>query len=128
MFRNLILLMFFASLAACSGLINNHSDPQIVHIVLVWLKEPGNEHHAQQIIDATQKLKEIEELKQLRIGKSISSDRIIVDDSFDIGIYMIFDDAEAMHRYLIHPKHKNAVKNVIKPLSRKVRVHDFDSS
>ena len=65
MLRNLILFIFIFNLAACSGLINDHSDPQVVHIVLVWLKEPGNEHHAQQIIDTTQKLKEIEELKQL---------------------------------------------------------------
>ena len=126
--RNLIVSIFILSLVACTTTIDEHTDSQVVHVVLVWLKEPNNEQHIQQIIEATQQLKEIEELKQLRVGKSISSDRKIVDDSFDVGIYMIFDDTKAMHRYLIHPKHKEAVKNVIKPLSNKIRVYDFDSS
>ena len=127
MLRTSILLIFILSLAACSSLLNSTSDTQVVHIVLVWLKEPHNEQHVQKIIEATQQLKEIKELKQLRVGESISSDRKIVDDSFDIGIYMIFDDTKAMNRYLIHPKHKEKVKNIIKPLSKKIRVHDFDS-
>ncbi len=127
MLRTSILLIFILSLAACSSLLNSTSDTQVVHIVLVWLKEPQNEQHVQKIIEATQQLKEIKELKQLRVGESISSDRKIVDDSFDIGIYMIFDDTKAMNRYLIHPKHKETVKNIIKPLSKKIRVHDFDS-
>ena len=72
-------------------------------------------------------LKEIPYIQEMRIGKSIPSDRTIVDDSFDVGLYMIFANQEDMQRYLVHPDHKNAVKTVLKPLASKIQVYDFET-
>ena len=99
----------------------------IVHVVLIWLKESGNQNHMQQIIDISNQLKEISEIQEMQVGRSIPSDRKIVDDSFDVGLYMIFTGQEDMQRYLVHPKHKKAVKTVIKPLASKIIVYDFDT-
>ena len=124
--RNLYVLITLSfALFLCTSTAKVFSENQVVHIVLIWLKEPGNEQHITQVIEATLQLKEIEEVNELRIGKSVDSDRDIVDDSFDIGLYMLFDDQEAMQRYLAHPKHKKIVKKSIKPLSKRIRVHDF---
>ncbi len=122
-----ILIILSISLLSCTTLAVNKTEKQVVHVVLIWLKAPGNEQHIERIINTTHQLKEIEEIKQLRIGKSISSNRKIVDDSFDIGLYMIFDSNEAMQNYLIHPIHKHAVRTIIKPLAVKIRVHDFNA-
>ena len=123
--HNLIVSISILSLVACTTTLDKQADYQIVHIVLVWLKEPNNEQHIRRIIEIVHQLKEIEEIEELRVGKSIPSKRKIVDDSYDIGLYMIFKNEESMHRYLVHPKHKHAVKTIIKPLTRKIRVHDF---
>ena len=123
--RIIVWIIFFVSLFSCATGYENKSENQLIHIVLIWLNEPGNEIHIKKIVNATQKLKEIDEIKELRIGRSIPSNRKIVDDSFDIGLYMIFDNEEAMQRYLVHPKHKSAVKMIIMPLARQIRVYDY---
>ena len=124
MMRVFIFALLSMLLSACAT-INMAQQEQVVHVVLVWLKESGNEQHIDQIIDATKALKEIPEIKQLRVGKSIPSNRKIVDDSFDVGLYMTFLTVEDMQSYLQHPKHKQAVKTVIKPLASKLLVFDF---
>jgi len=110
---------------SCSST-GEHEQPkdEVVHVVLIWLKEP---EHMQQIINESRRLREISELQQLRVGKSIPSDRKVVDDSFDIGLYMTFNNQEDMQRYLIHPEHKDVVNTVLKPLVSEIKVYDFKS-
>ena len=122
--HNLIFIFLGMHLTACTTP-NITQQEQVVHVVLIWLKESGNEQHIVQIIDTTKRLKEIPEIKQLRVGKSIPSNRKIVDHSFDVGIYMTFASLDDMQHYLNHPKHKHAVKTVIKPLASKLIVFDF---
>ncbi|MEM7401379.1 MAG: Dabb family protein [Pseudomonadota bacterium] len=122
--RILIIVLLCFTFVSCATT-NTHTNEQIVHIVLVWLKEQGNQQHIDQIIEATKQLKEIVELKKLNVGKSIPSDRKIVDDSFDIGIYMTFSSVEDMQSYLSHPKHKRAVHSVFRPLAANIVVYDF---
>ena len=103
----------------------NHNEHKIVHIVLIWLHDPGNQNHIDKVIKVTQDLLEITEVLEIRVGESISSDRPIVDDSFDIALYMIFNSKEELQAYLVHPKHKEAVKTVLRPLANKILVYDF---
>ncbi len=126
--RILTLSLLILPLVACVTIKDTAIDPsqsRLVHIVFIWLKEPGNEGHIKQIIVETERLKAISEIQALRVGKSIPSNRNIVDDSFDVGITMTFDDKDDMERYLEHPKHKHVVETVLRPLARKVLVYDF---
>jgi len=102
-----------------------NDETKIVHVVLLWLKEPNNEEHIRNVITATKELEQIPEIQELQVGKSIPSDRPIVDDSFDVGLTMIFDSQQSLERYLVHPKHKAAVKSVLRPLTSKILVYDF---
>lgn len=99
----------------------------IVHVVLIWLHEPGNTEHIEKIIQVSEKLKEIPDIQELHVGSSIPSDREIVDDSFDVGLTIIFNSESDLQHYLAHTKHKHTVKKVISPLSRKILVYDFKS-
>jgi len=119
------LAIIFAVISCASSGEKELSDDKVVHVVLLWLKEPGNNQHIQKIIDTSYKLHEIPELIKLRVGKSIPSDRKIVDDSFDVGLYMTFNNEEDMQLYLDHPKHKEIVKSVLKPLVSRILVYDF---
>ena len=92
----------------------------------IWLNEPGNTAQINDVIEATQGLQEIPEVQEIRVGKSIPSDRAIVDDSFDVALYMIFNSKEALETYLIHPKHAEAVKIVLRPFASKILVYDFE--
>ena len=101
---------------------------RIVHVVLVWLKEPGNQEHRAQIIEATRRFAEIPGVEEIRVGEPISSQRSTVDDSYDIGLYMIFTSSEALEIYLAHPAHKDAQRSVLRPIVSKVVVYDFEDN
>ena len=93
---------------------------------MIWLHKPKNPKHTDDVINVSRRLKEIPEVQEIRVGKSIPSDRPIVDDSFDVALYMIFNSKQALEAYLVHPMHTEAVKSVLRPLSNKILVYDFE--
>lgn len=102
-----------------------HSDPVLTHVVLCWLKEPGNVEQRNRIIKMTESFKEIPGVRAARAGNPIMSERDIVDDSFDVGIIIEVRDEVGLKRYLEHPIHQKAKKDVLLPLVDRVLVYDF---
>ena len=97
----------------------------IQHVVLCWLKEPGNAEHRNQIIEISKTFRKIPGVLEVRVGRVIKSDRAIVDDSFDVGILVTVSDVERLQEYLDHPIHQKAKRDVLLPLMEKVLVYDF---
>jgi len=98
----------------------------VVHVVLVWLNEPGNAADRAQIVETTRALAQATGAEDVRVGAVLPSKRPVVDDSFDIGLYMVFPSREALQAYLTHPAHEKAVESILRPLSRKTIVYDFE--
>ena len=80
----------------------------VPHVVLCWLKEPGNDQHRQQIAEVSTSFLEIHGVLEVRAGQVVSSDREIVDDSFDVAILVIVPDQKRLAEYLDHPIHQKA--------------------
>lgn len=120
-------LLCGAMLAGCTSIGGgDHAAPSTVHhMVLLWLKSPGNAAHRQRIIAATRELAGIPEVNTLSVGPVVPSSRPIVDASFDVGIHMTFASERAMSRYLTHPRHQAVVRDVIAPLTARILVYDF---
>ena len=116
----LALLLWPADPGVASG-----TDSRIVHVVLVWLKEPGNAEQRARVIEATRGFATIPGVEEIRVGEPIPSQRAAVDDSFDIGLYIIFSSKEALETYLSHPEHKAAQRTVLRPLVKKAIIYDF---
>ena len=108
--------------------IADYSNKGVVHTVFLWQKNPGDMQHRRQLLHATDRLRSIPGVIDIRFGEMIESDRDIVDDSFDIGIYIYFSDVTAMKRYLVHPLHQAIVEQDIKPLVERIVVHDFQDA
>ena len=100
-------------------------DSRIVHVVLVWLKDPGNAEHRTRIIEATRSFSVIPGVEEIRVGGPVPSERATVDDSFDVGLYMVFSSKAALDAYAVHPLHQEAQQSVLRPLVAKVLVYDF---
>jgi len=110
------------------GCVSNHQSEReqaLNHVVLCWLKEPGNTEHRNQIIEVSKTFTKIPGVLDVRVGKVIESNRSIVDDSFDVGILVVVLDAKRLQEYLDHPIHQNAKRDVLLPLVEKVLVYDF---
>ena len=112
-------------LLASKAAIAEYKNKGVVHTVFLWLKQPGDKQHRQQLLLATDRLRSIPGVLEIRFGEMIESERAIVDDSFDVGIYFYFNDVAAMNAYLVHPLHRSVVEQEIKPLVERIVVYDF---
>ena len=101
---------------------------KIYHVGLVWLKEPGNAAHRQQIVAAAHAFaREIPEVQFLSVGQSPPSASPYVDASFDVCVVMQLADQAAMERYNKHPVHQKAAQEAFLPLAQKILFYDFIS-
>jgi Stress responsive A/B Barrel Domain len=98
---------------------------RIVHVVMVWLKEPGNAAQRARVIEATRGFASIPGVMEIRVGEPLPSQRATVDDSFDVGLYMTFSSQEALEGYLTNPEHQAAQETVLRPLVKRVLIYDF---
>ena len=96
-----------------------------VHVVVCWLKSPGDEAGRQKLIDVSRSFDGIPGVVTVAAGRAIGSDRPVVDDSFDVAIVMAFRDEAALRAYNDHPAHKKAVEKTLKPLVGKMVIYDF---
>lgn len=123
-----LLLGAFGLCAGCATAPKPVKAGKLFHVGLVWLKEPGNAAHRQQIVVAAHAFaREIPEVQFLSVGQSPLSPSPYVDDSFDVCLVMQFADKAAMERYNQHPVHQKAANEAFLPLSKKILFYDFKS-
>jgi len=124
-----LIIMLGAYLSGCcpvSRPCTKQCQTQVVnHIVLCWLKEPGNMEHRKIITDTARSFKKIPGVVDVTVGQPVPGSRKIVDDSFDVGLCMTFKSIEDLNSYIEHPVHKKASKEILFPVIKKAVVYDF---
>ena len=80
-------------------------DGTVEHIVIVWLKEPGNHAARKRVLENSQRLGAIPGVLSIKSGRAIPGNRPVVDSSFDVALVITLADAAAMQDYLTHPIH-----------------------
>lgn len=113
------------ALASCATIAPPAPAGTIDHVVLMWLKRPGNAADRQAILAACSDLRVIPGITILDAGTALASDRPVVDDSFDIGLTVRFVSAKSLHAYETDALHMRKVNEVLKPLTRKIVVYDI---
>ncbi|HEX7260802.1 MAG TPA: Dabb family protein [Luteolibacter sp.] len=114
--KTLLTLLASLALVSCAAIAPPAASGTVDHIVLVWLKRPGNAADRQAILTAA---------NDLRVIPGLPSDRPIVDDSFDIGLTMRFDSVKSLRAYESDPRHVKKVNEVLKPRTKKILVYDI---
>ena len=104
---------------------NATEEKRLHHVVLCWLKEPGNKTDRKKIIGVTKLFNDIPGGINATAGEGVMSDRDIVDDSYDVGILIVTKNETELQKYLDHPIHQKAKKDVLVPLVDKILVYDF---
>lgn len=122
--RILLVLAVWASFLGCAHrAARPRPQPQVIHVVLCWLNDPGNEIDRQRLIDASYALKQIPGVVSVAAGPAIASPRPVVDSSFDIAVVMTFTDEAALRAYDQHPLHQRAVADVLRPLTQRLLIY-----
>lgn len=120
-----IALLGFLSITAST--VSANENKKITHVVMVWLKQPGNETQRTAFIKASEKLNDLPGIVSRHVGVVQASDRGIVDDTFDVAVTVTMESQAALQAYLKSPKHKKILKEEIKPLINRAVAYDFVS-
>lgn len=83
----------------------------LIHHVFFWLKEPENEAHKKQLIEALNKLIKVKTIKLSHIGFPAGTEnRDVVDHSYSVSYMVMFDSQEDQASYQVDPIHLKFVK------------------
>jgi hypothetical protein len=95
------------------------------HIVLFWLKpETPADAKAALVADCEALLKKIPTVRQLFTGLPAMTPRDVVDNSYDVGLCVIYDDKAGHDVYQEHPLHKEFIARN-KAHWQRVQIYDF---
>ena len=97
----------------------------VTHVVLCWLKSPGDEAGRARILEASRTFTSIPGVVSVTGGRPLPSTRPVVDSSFDVAVVMTFEDEAALRAYDAHPTHKRAVEEVLRPLVGRLVIYDI---
>ena len=97
----------------------------VKHVVIAWLKRPGDPADRRKVIDSAAALRTIPGVVAVEAGECLPSDRAVVDSSYDVAIVTTFASRQALHEYGPHPTHQQVVEDVIKPNVQRYVVYDF---
>jgi hypothetical protein len=117
------------SLASCSKILYApmYQTGTISHVVVVTLKNHGNQADRMKLIEAARELRKIYGVFDIEVGTVLPSDRPVVVSDYDVAMVATFRDEASMRKYLTDPIHLKLVKEVLEPLSdpTKTKVYDF---
>lgn len=99
---------------------------QVNHVVIAWLKKPGDPAARAKFIRVTKSFADLPGVVRHSVGEVLPGSREVVDSSFDVAAVITFESHKALQAYLHHPRHKQAVHGMLKPLVRKIIVYDID--
>ncbi|MDP8245487.1 MAG: Dabb family protein [Candidatus Hinthialibacter antarcticus] len=95
-----------------------------VHMVFFWLKPEATEEDKKSMInDCMKDLAAIESVNHLWAGKPAGTPREVVDNSYDLGLIVVYDDQAGHDAYQDDPRHVAFVQKY-KPLFEKIQVFD----
>ena len=97
----------------------------VQHVVICWLKNPGNTQERETLITASHELAKIPGVLSVNAGQVLAGARPLVDSSFDVAVVMTFVDEASLRAYGTNPMHLKAVQELLIPLTAKVLVYDF---
>ena len=94
-----------------------------IHHVYFWLNNPGNEEDKLKLIAGLQKLSKAQTIRQFYVGKPASTNRDVIDTTYDISWLLFFDNAEDQDSYQTDPIHLKFVEEC-SMLWKRVVVYD----
>jgi len=125
----LYVVAFSAALFAASGCVTGNAagsnSGAVHHVVVCWLKSPGDASARAQIIETSKSFSSIPGVLSVKAGSVIPCTRSMVDSTFDVAIVITFKDRNALSLYLDHPVHRRSVESVMKPLVGRTVIYDF---
>lgn len=122
--RTAVALLCLSVLLGCKP--DKPPEPQAIHVVVCWLKKPGDAADRNLLIDTSRSfLGQIPGLLDVQTGKVLGTARPGADSTFDMAVVFTFLNEKALRAYDTNPLHQAALRDVLKPRAEKVLIYDF---
>ena len=96
------------------------------HVVIFWTK-PDMPDAADELLAGGEKyLKPIPGVLHFHMGRMASSERPVVDQTYQVALNITFPDKKTQDDYQEHPMHIEFVETVFKKNCARVVVYDFE--
>jgi len=96
------------------------------HVVIFWTNPAIPTAAAELIAGAEQYLKPIPGIAHFHVGSMAPSHRPVVDQTYQVGLNVIFASKQAQDDYQTHPLHLEFIEKVFKRVCQRVVVYDFE--
>ncbi|MCF7971963.1 MAG: Dabb family protein [Methylococcaceae bacterium] len=123
--KKLFISLLFIGSFFSANFAHAQADQRVSHVIVVWLKEPGNAQMREKFIQASRALEQLPGVLSRHVSAVIPSERPKVDDTFDVAVTVTFENAEALKHYMQSPKHKKMLDEQLKPIVNRVVVYNF---
>lgn len=81
-----------------------------IHHVYFWLKNPSSAEDLEKLLDGLDKLSKVKTIKMFHIGKPAATNRPVIERSYAISWFCLFDDAAGQEAYQVDPIHLKFVE------------------
>jgi hypothetical protein len=82
-----------------------------IHHVYFWLKNPANAADRAKLVEGLTKLSKVTTIKSFHIGKPADTSRGVIDTSYDISWYTLFENDADQASYQVDPIHLKFVED-----------------
>lgn len=94
-----------------------------IHHVFFWLKNAGLATDRDKLVEGLQKLSKVTTIKSFHIGQPADTNREVIDRSYDVSWFVLFDNSADQASYQTDPIHLKFVEDYAQ-LWQKVIVYD----
>ena len=94
-----------------------------IHHVFFWLNNPESKENLNALIEGLKKLSQVQTIRKFHIGSPASTNRAVIENTYSVSWFLLFDSKEDQDSYQVDPIHLNFVKEC-SHLWSKVIVYD----
>lgn len=124
-----VLMAAAAGINAVHAQAGDAGQHKVHHVVVVWLKQAGNEELRRQYMAESKRLAELPGVLSYEIGSPAAIKRAhtsaALDESYDVAISSTYESQQAFEDFLKNPEYVRIAQQVLKPLVDKYKVYDF---
>ncbi len=102
---------------------------KVHHVVVVWLKQAGDENVRRQYIEESKPLSRLPGVLSYDIGVPVAIRRghvsTALDESYDLAISSSYQSQQDFEDFLKNPEYLRVAQQVLRPLVDRYKVYDF---
>jgi hypothetical protein len=119
----LVVIFFFLAVLVAAGRGATARPGEITHVMIYWLKRPGNSDDRNVLLRAARSLRKVRGVTDFRVGTPFA--QIGNEPPFDLSLVLTFRNRRALEKFETDPHRQETIDRALSSLVRRSVVYDF---